>query len=435
MTYRFNQVQKVTVRHLKKAPVGEPFNVLLIGSDSRVGESAADAAHFGNQSNAGGQRSDVVKIVHIVPATGQASVLSIPRDTVVSVAGDTSDIGKYNRINATYNTGPDQLVQTIEANFGIPIEHVVQVNFEGLRGAVDAIGGIKLNFPYPAKDAYTGLDITQTGCQLVNGGYSLALARSRHYEYYKDGYWQYDGTSDFGRIQRQNAFLKAVINQAETKYNPLTLNAFIGSVVQGVTVDSTFTVSDLISLAREFHTFSSTALATATLPTYSQYSSEFGYLGDVLYVQEPQAAQVINQFLGGPPDTAVTPPPGPYGVVPTTTTTSTYPPTTVPGGSTPGTRPPRARRPASRPISIPPPAENRYRAGWQGGPGHPTGSDPGSDDGLVLVESLGQGVPAERGALDAHGKLDDTLEGGELAQGVDVDGLGFDGLDVGSIGS
>ncbi len=337
VTYRFNQVQKVTVKHLKKAPVGEPFNVLLIGSDSRVGESAADAAHFGNQSNAGGQRSDVVKIVHIVPATGQVSVLSIPRDTVVSVAGDTSEIGKYNRINATYNTGPDQLVQTIEANFGIPIEHVVQVDFEGLRGAVDAIGGIYLNFPFPAKDAYTGLNITQTGCQLVNGGYSLALARSRHYEYLKNGYWQYDGTSDFGRIQRQNAFLRAVINQAETKYNPLTLNAFIGSVVQGVTVDSTFTVSDLISLAREFHTFSSTSLATATLPTYSQYSSEFGYLGDVLYVQEPQAAQVIAQFLGGPPDTAVTPPPGPYGEVSTTTTTSTYPPTTVAGGSTPGT--------------------------------------------------------------------------------------------------
>ncbi len=335
VTYRFNQVSKVTVRHLKKAPVGQPFNVLLIGSDSRLGESASDAAHFGNQANAGGQRSDVVKIVHIVPATGQVSVLSIPRDTVVTVGGDTSDIGKYNRINATYNTGPDQLVQTIEANFGIPIEHVVQVDFEGLRGAVDAIGGIKLDFPYPAKDAYTGLNITQTGCQLVNGGYSLALARSRHYEYYKNGYWQYDGTSDFGRIQRQNAFLRAVINQAETKYNPLTLNAFVGSVVQGVTVDSTFTVSDLISLARQFHTFSSNALATATLPTYSAYSSEFGYLGSVLYVQQPQARQVITQFLGGPPDTPFTPPPGPYGVVPTTTTTTTYPPATVAGGTDP----------------------------------------------------------------------------------------------------
>ena len=337
VTYRFNQVNKVTVRHLKKAPVGQPFNVLLIGSDSRLGESASDAAHFGNQANAGGQRSDVVKIVHVVPATGQVSVLSIPRDTVVTVAGDTSEIGRYNRINATYNTGPDQLVQTIEANFGIPIEHVVQVDFEGLRGAVDAIGGIKVDFPYPAKDAYTGLNVTQAGCQLLNGGYSLALARSRHYEYLKNGYWQYDGTSDFGRIQRQNAFLKAVINQAETKYNPLTLNAFVGSVVQGVTVDSTFTVSDLISLARQFHTFSSTSLATATLPTYSAYSSEFGYLGSVLYVQQPQAEAVITQFLGGAPDTPFSPPPGPYGVVPTTTTTSTYPPSTVAGGSTPST--------------------------------------------------------------------------------------------------
>jgi LCP family protein required for cell wall assembly len=336
LQYRFNQVTKVTVKHLKAAPVGQPFNVLLIGSDSRSEVSASDQAHFGDEATAGGQRSDVVKIVHIVPATGQVSVMSIPRDTVVTVAGDTEQVGKYNRINATYNTGPDQLVQTIEANFGIPIEHVVQINFEGFRGAVDAIGGINLDFPYPAKDAYTGLDIQQAGCQHVNGGYSLAVARSRHYEYFKDGYWQYDGTSDFGRIQRQNAFLKAVINQAETKYNPLTLNAFIGSVVQGVTIDSTFTVSELISLAREFHTFASQSLATATLPTYSSYSSDFASLGSVLYVQQPQAEQVMTQFLGQSPEAALTPPPGPYGVVPTTTSTapsSTYPA----GGSTPGT--------------------------------------------------------------------------------------------------
>ncbi len=336
LQYRFNQVSKVSVKHLTTAPAGQPFNVLLIGSDSRASVSAADQAHLGSTANAGGQRSDVVKIVHIIPATGQVSVLSIPRDTVVSVAGDTSQIGKYNRINATYNIGPDQLVQTLEANFGIPIEHVVQINFEGFRGAVDAIGGINLNFPYPAKDTYTGLDIQQTGCQHVNGGYSLAVARSRHYEYKKNGYWQYDGTSDFGRIQRQNAFLRAIINQAETKYNPLTLNAFIGSVVQGVTIDSTFTVSDLISLARQFHTFASQSLATLTLPTYSSGSSEFGYLGSILYVQQGQAQQTIAQFLGQAPETARTPPPGPYGVVPTTTTVPSS--TTIPThGSTPST--------------------------------------------------------------------------------------------------
>ena len=276
----------------------------------------------------------MVKIVHVIPATGQVSVLSIPRDTMVTVAGDTSEIGHYNRINATYNSGPDQLVQTIELNFGIPIEHVVQINFEGFRGAVDAIGGINLNFPYPAKDVETGLDITSPGCQHLNGGYSLAVARSRDYQYLKNGYWHYDPTGDYGRIQRQNAFMKALINQAESKYNPLTLNAFIGSVVQGVTIDTSFTVSELLSLAREFHTFASPSLATATMPTYSAESSEFGSFGAVLYVQQPEAEQVMTQFLGQPPDTAFTPPPGPYGVVPATTTTTAGPTT---GGTTPGT--------------------------------------------------------------------------------------------------
>jgi polyisoprenyl-teichoic acid--peptidoglycan teichoic acid transferase len=332
LQYRFSQVAKVNVRHLKAAPPGQPFNVLLIGSDSRVGESASEATHLGTETATAGQRSDVVKIVHIVPATGQASVLSIPRDTMVTVAGDTSQTGTYNRINSTYGSGPDQLVQTIEANFGIPIEHVVQIDFEGFRGAVDAIGGINLDFPYPAKDTYTGLNVP-AGCQHLNGGYSLAVARSRHYEYEKDGYWQEDPTSDFGRIQRQNAFLKALINQAESDYNPLTLNAFIGSVVQGVTVDSTFSVADLVSLAREFHSFESSSLATATLPTYQAYSSEFASFGAVLYVDQSAAQPMITQFLGGPPESALTPPPGPYGVVPTTTTTSAPPSF----GSTPAT--------------------------------------------------------------------------------------------------
>ncbi len=330
--YRFNQVSKVTVKHLKAAPVGQPFNVLLIGSDSRVGESSSDASHFGSETVTTGQRSDVVKIVHVVPATGQIRVLSIPRDTMIQVAGDTSQIGTYNRINATYNNGPDQLVQTIEADFGIPISHVVQLDFEGFRGAVDAIGGIWLNFPYPAKDVETGLDITTTGCQHVNGGYSLAVARSRDYEYYENGYWQYDGTGDYGRIVRQNAFLKALINQAETKYNPLTLNAFIGSVVQGVTIDSTFTVASLVSLAREFHAFASSSLVTATLPTYGADSSVFGYLGSVLYVQQPDADQAVAQFLGQAPEPIVSPPPDPYGSPATTTTT-----VASSGGSTPPT--------------------------------------------------------------------------------------------------
>jgi LCP family protein required for cell wall assembly len=337
--FRFNQVTKIDVKHLKVTAAGQPFNVLLIGSDSRAGETASEAQHLGSASTQTGQRSDVVKIMHINPATNQISVLSIPRDTMVTVAGSTSEVGQYNRINATYNAGPDQLVQTIENNFGIPINHVVQVDFAGFRGAVDAIGGINLNFPFPAKDTYTGLNITTAGCQHLNGGYSLAVARSRHYQYYQNGQWLYDGTSDFGRIQRQNAFLKALINQAETRYNPLTLNAFIGSVVQGVTIDSTFSVAQLVSLANAFHTFSSSALATATLPTYGASSTEFSSLGSVLYAQQPQAQQAVTQLLGGTPEPVTTPPPGPDGPVPVTTTTTvgnggTTPPTSAPNSTT-----------------------------------------------------------------------------------------------------
>jgi LCP family protein required for cell wall assembly len=330
--YRFDQVTKVAVKHLKVAAVGQPFNVLVIGSDSRAGDTPAEQQSLGVTTD--GQRSDVVKIVHVDPPTGQIRVLSIPRDTVVTVAGDTSEIGQYNRINATYNTGPDQLVQTIEADFGIPINNVVQVDFTGFRGAVDAIGGINLDFPVPARDVYTGLDITTPGCQHLNGGYSLAVARSRHYEYYQDGYWQSDGTSDFGRIQRQNAFLKALINQAESRYNPLTINAFIGSVVQGVTIDNTFTTAGLIDLAREFHSFSSASLATATLPTYSQDSATFADLGDVLFVQQPDAQETITQFLGQAPETATTPPPDPDGDPTTVPTTLPVTGTTAPGETT-----------------------------------------------------------------------------------------------------
>jgi LCP family protein required for cell wall assembly len=330
--YRFDQVTKVAVKHLKVSAVGQPFNVLAIGSDSRAGDTPAEQQSLGATTE--GQRSDVVKIVHVDPATGAIRVLSIPRDTMVTVAGDTSQIGQYNRINSTYDTGPDQLVQTIEANFGIAINHVVQVNFTGFRGAVDAIGGINLDFPVPARDVYTGLDITTPGCQHLNGGYSLAVARSRHYEYYQDGYWQTDGTSDFGRIQRQNAFLKALINQAETRYNPLTINAFIGSVVQGVTIDNTFTTAGLIDLAREFHSFSSASLATATLPTYSEGSNTFAGLGDVLYVQQPDAQETITQFLGQAPETATTPPPDPDGAPTTVPTTVPATGTTAPGETT-----------------------------------------------------------------------------------------------------
>ena len=238
LQYRFDQINKIHVADEVAVQSGQPFTVLVIGSDSRVGDTGAQAQAFGSASLVTGQRSDVVQLWRVSPSTKQIQIVSIPRDTVVTMLPpDSEQFGTYNRINSSYNSGANQLVKTITANFGIPINHVVQVDFSGFEDAVNALGGIYLNFNYPAKDSYSGLDITTPGCQLLGGFQALAVARARHYEYYANGYWQYDPTSDFGRIQRQDTFIRALMDSAKSKVNPLTVNAFIGSIHEGVSID------------------------------------------------------------------------------------------------------------------------------------------------------------------------------------------------------
>lgn len=345
LQYRFDQFKKVHVPHEVAAVPGQPFNVLVVGSDSRVGVSGGQ---FGSSSVVQGKRSDVDMIWHVVPVTHQITILSIPRDTLVSMVGaDVSEFGRFNRINASYNSGADQVVQTIQDNFGIPINHVVQVDFSGFEGAVNALGGVYMNFNYPAKDAYSDLNITQAGCQLLNGQQALAVARSRHYEYYESGYWHFDPTGDLGRIQRQDAFLRSLASAAKGKLlNPLALNAFVGSLPQGLVIDDQFTAGSLLNLAQVFRSVNPDTIVSVTLPTISD-----GYVnpwGDVLFADQPAAQQLLTSIFGSQLTTPADPPPGtnlepqpPPVVTPTTvppaaagttspsstTTTTTVPPT------------------------------------------------------------------------------------------------------------
>lgn len=352
--YRFNQINKVHIADEVAAQSGQPFTMLVIGSDTRVGESASAAQAFGSAQQVTGQRSDVVQLWRVTPSTKSIQVMSIPRDTVVTMLPpDSSQYGTYNRINSSYNTGANQLVKTITANFGIPINHVVQVDFAGFQSAVDALGGVYMNFPYPAKDAYSGLNITTPGCQLLNGTQALAVARARHYQYYQNGYWQYDGTSDFGRIQRQDVFLKALIQSAKSKVNPLTVNAFIGSLHEGITIDDSWGFNELIGLALTYHSFDPSQLAGQTMPTVS--SSAFGGLGDVLTVDQPATQQMLVNIFGLSLQTPTNPPPDVNGVPhqPPTITPTTVAPTTATtaaGGTHPAA--------TTTPTTAPPPSFN-----------------------------------------------------------------------------
>lgn len=315
--YRYGQIKKVHVASETQAPPGQPFNMLVIGSDSRLGDGANSG--FGTANLVQGQRSDVIMVWHVVPATKQITITSIPRDTLVQMVGkNVTTFGKFNRINAAYNSGPTLLVQTIQANFGIPISHVVQVNFSGFQGAVDALGGVSMNFPYPTKTTNagtneSGLHITTPGCHLLNGTEALAVARSRHYEYLANGTWQYTPTGDFGRIKRQDAFLKALVDSAKSKYNPLTINAFLGSIPKGLMVDDQLSLSDLVHLASEFHSITPGSMATQTLPTVS--NGPVTPWGDVLFVDQSADQQMLTATFGTglvhptapPPDATLVP--------------------------------------------------------------------------------------------------------------------------------
>ncbi len=344
--YRYSQISKIHVADEVAVQGGGPFTILVIGSDTRVGDTGTAAQNFGSSSEVTGQRSDVVQLWRVTPATKQIQIVSIPRDTVVTMLSpDSQQYGTYNRINSSYNSGANQLVKTITANFGIPINHVVQVDFSGFQDAVNALGGIYLNFPYPAKDAYSGLNITTPGCQLLSGFQALAVARARHYEYYENGYWHYDGTSDFGRIQRQDVFIKSLMSAAKSKVNPLTVNAFIGSIHEGVTIDDGFGFNELIGLALTYHSFNPAQLGGETLPTVS--STAFSGLGDVLTVDQPAAQQMLVNIFGSSLETPTNPPPNVNGVPtppPDVTPTTTAPSTAAVAGSaattTPTTTPP-----------------------------------------------------------------------------------------------
>jgi polyisoprenyl-teichoic acid--peptidoglycan teichoic acid transferase len=296
--YRFGQIRSVKVPGLHESGGGRPFNLLVVGSDSREGLDAADGGRYGD---VGGQRNDTTLVVRVEPDRKRVAMLSIPRDLVVPIAG-----AGENRINAAFAGGPGQLVKTIEQNFGIPIHHYVLVDFDGFRAIVDALGGIDVRFPYPSRDLKSGLDIREAGCHHLSGGRALALARSRYFAYQVDGVWHSDPWADLGRIRRQQAFLQALTKAALDKglTNPVRANAFVGSLVHEVTKDSALRVGDVIRTGAAFRSFSPSTLATYTLPVTVAGDHP---LGDVVLLKQPDAGTVVDRFLGRAPAPADAP--------------------------------------------------------------------------------------------------------------------------------
>jgi LCP family protein required for cell wall assembly len=193
--------------------------------------------------------------------------------------------------------GAPLLIRTIDQNFGIDIHHYVQVDFAAFRGLVEAIDGVPIYFPYPARDREIGLDIRRTGCVNLDPVQALAFVRSRTYEQLIDGEWELDRSlPDIGRIGRQQAFIRKALSRASERgaRNPGTLDRLIDVGLDGITVDQELTAGDLFDLGRRFRSFDPENLETYSLDATVTPDVE----GDasILRLDETAAAPIFDLF-------------------------------------------------------------------------------------------------------------------------------------------
>lgn len=297
--YRLTQITSYDVGIDTPPAEGEPRNYLLVGSDSRQGLDETDPANgafFGDGIGAGdAQRTDTIMVLRVDPDEESAQLLSFPRDLYVPIA----DTGQRDRINVAFTRGREVLIDTIRENFGIPIHHYIEVNLVGFLGLVDAIGGVPFYFDSAVRDTHSGLDVPEAGCITLDPRQSLAFARSRYLEFRDPdtGSWRTDGTGDFGRISRQQAFIRAAIGRAVSKglTNPVTLNNLVTVGVSSVGRDPSLEISDIIGLGKRFASFDEESLVTHSLPA-TPFRTSGG--ASVLDLDERAAEPILNLFRG-----------------------------------------------------------------------------------------------------------------------------------------
>jgi LCP family protein required for cell wall assembly len=264
---------------------GDDRTFLIVGSDSRAGLD--DLNNFGQIS---GARADVVMLVKLDSTTNSARMLSIPRDLLVDIPGQGS-----NRINAAYAAGgPSLLVETIQANLGVEVNHYVEIDFVGFQAMVDEVGGIEIAFPYPARDSKSGLDVG-AGNQLLDGDQALAYARSRHYQELQDGEWVAVEANDIGRTQRQQQVIRALISRLKSPSSVAEAGEIATSMGQHMTIDSALAEASVASLLWDFKGIITGTIEGETLPTYGDTVDG----RSVQIASDPEASNMLANFRAG----------------------------------------------------------------------------------------------------------------------------------------
>ena len=239
---------------------------LLVGSDGRTGMSAADMKrlHVGNEATAAGRRADTMLLVHVSARHGTVDVVSLPRDSYVTIPAHVSSDGdhvpeRHNKLNAAYAFGGPQLtVATIERTTGVRVDHYLEVDFLGFVKLVDAVGGVDVCSTTRLRDRKAGLRLP-AGVSHVDGETGLAYVRARHL----------DARADLGRVERQQRFLAAMVDRATSRdvlLDPRALVRFLDAALSAVRADPGLTEDELVKLGTRLRHVSGDDIRFRTVP-------------------------------------------------------------------------------------------------------------------------------------------------------------------------
>jgi LCP family protein required for cell wall assembly len=238
-------------------------NILVLGSDTR----ADGNKELGGGEDDGSARSDTAMIVHVYEGHKKASVVSIPRDTLIDrpectdTDGVTHDAADDVMFNSAYSTGGAACaVKTVESITDLRMDHYLEVDFRGFQKLVDELGGVEVTTTQDIKDDDSHLDL-DAGTHQLTGEQALGLVRTRH--------GVGDG-SDLGRIQLQQAFMKALMSQVREVgvfTNPKKLYDLADTATKAVTTDSDLgSVDALLSWAGGLKGITPATMTMITMP-------------------------------------------------------------------------------------------------------------------------------------------------------------------------
>lgn len=218
----------------------EPFYMLLLGTDGRPGEET--------------YRTDSIILARVDPTDKEVTLISIPRDTAYVYKGSTV------KINAVFSYGgSDDMVQAVNDLCGVQISEYAEINFDGLKALVDAVGGIDIYVPEGdgVDDPEAGPVVIEPGQQHMDGEAALTFSRARHQ--FADG--------DYTRMRHQRMVLGALAEKILNNLDVTTVPALMNQLAD--MVKTSLNVTDIVSLINAMHGMDVDSMYSANLPSWA----------------------------------------------------------------------------------------------------------------------------------------------------------------------